>query len=130
MRLLNLVLVAVVLAAGPVAAKADPAPVQQLRIYQIFEHNKAAFHQRWRDHALRIMARHGFRIAAMWEARNGDRTEFVYLLEWPDEATMKTAWAAFLADPEWIEIKRVTATRHGQLVGDIQDRTLTRLPGA
>jgi hypothetical protein len=38
--------------------------IQQLRIYEIFEHNKAAFHARFRDHAARIMRRHAFDIVA------------------------------------------------------------------
>ena len=41
---------------------------------------------------MRIMAKYDFHIVAMWEAKNGARTEFVYLLEWPDEATMKNRW--------------------------------------
>lgn len=98
--------------------------VQQLRIYEIFESNKAAFHARFRDHAQRLMQRHGFDILAMWETKQGDRTEFVYLLQWPDEPTMKRAWDAFLADQEWVRIKKETAAKHGQFVGEIQDRTL------
>jgi hypothetical protein len=31
--------------------------IHQLRIYEIFEPNKAAFHARFRDHAARIMQR-------------------------------------------------------------------------
>lgn len=106
------------------AAAAAERPIHQLRIYEIFEGNKAAFHARFRDHAQRIMARHGFRILSMWETTAEGRTEFVYLLEWPDEATMKAAWTRFMADPEWAEIKRVTGARHGPLVGGIEDRTL------
>ena len=98
--------------------------IHQLRIYQIFEANKAAFHARFRDHAARIMRRHGFRIVAMWEATTAKRTEFVYLLAWPDQQTKTAAWAAFMADPEWAEIKRVTAAESGALVGDIEDRLL------
>jgi heme-degrading monooxygenase HmoA len=67
--------------------------IHQLRIYEIFEHNKAAFHARFRDHAARIMIRHGFQIMAMWEARTEQRTEFIYLLRWPDEQTKTDAWA-------------------------------------
>jgi len=52
------------------------------------------------------------------------RTEFVYLLEWPDTETMKERWAAFMSDQEWAEIKQVTAEAHGSLVGNIEDRTL------
>jgi hypothetical protein len=96
----------------------------QLRIYEIFDVNKKVFHERFRDHAMRIMARYDFNIVATWESRKEGRTEFVYLLEWPDTETMKDRWAKFLADEEWIEIKKATGAANGQLVGEIQDRTL------
>jgi NIPSNAP len=99
-------------------------PIQQLRIYEIFENNKQAFHERFRDHAMRIMKKYDFKILAMWEAKTNERTEFVYLLEWPDEATLKDRWAKFLADKEWIEIKKQTAAKYGQLVGKVEARTL------
>jgi heme-degrading monooxygenase HmoA len=98
--------------------------IHQLRIYEIFERNKSAFHDRFRDHAARIMKTYGFRIVAMWEARTERRTEFIYLLAWPDEATKNAAWARFMADAEWKEIKRVTGAKHGDLVGTIEDRLL------
>jgi len=102
--------------------------IEQLRIYEIFEHNKAAFHERFRDHAARIMSRYGFDLVAMWESERDGRVEFVYLLAWPDADTMKDAWTAFLADDEWREVKRTTAARHGDLVGEIEDRVLVPVP--
>lgn len=124
-----------VLAAALVPALGRAAPmgdtrVHQLRIYEIFERNKAAFHDRFRDHAARIMARHGFDIAAMWEARGESGPEFVYLLRWPDEATMRDRWAAFMADSEWSRIKDESAARHGPMVGRIEDRVMRRVPYA
>jgi heme-degrading monooxygenase HmoA len=98
--------------------------VQELRIYEIFENNKVAFHARFREHAMRIMKNHGFNILAMWETSTPQRTEFVYLLVWPDETALKEAWTAFMADEEWKEIKRVTGAQHGDLVGSIEDRVL------
>jgi len=100
------------------------ASVHQLRIYEIFESNKSAFHARFRDHAARIMQRYGFQIAAMWETSNNGRTEFVYLLQWPDEATMHRQWEQLMADREWSAIKEKTAAEHGPLVGEIQSRVL------
>jgi heme-degrading monooxygenase HmoA len=97
--------------------------IHQLRIYEIFETNKDAFHARFRDHAARIMQRHGFHIAAMWESRTTTRTEFICLLRWPDERVKTAAWAAFMADQEWADIKRATRDR-GDLVGQIEDRLL------
>ncbi len=101
-----------------------PNVIHQLRIYEIFDSNKKAFHDRFRDHALRIMAKYDFKIVATWESKKDDRTAFVYLLEWPDKKTMTDRWEKFLHDEEWIKIKKETAESYGTLVGEIQDRTL------
>lgn len=98
--------------------------IHQLRIYEIFDSNKKAFHDRFRDHAMRIMAKYDFKIVATWESKKGNRTEFIYLLEWPDKETMTDRWEKFLRDQEWIKIKKETGEIHGPLVGEIQDRTL------
>ena len=37
---------------------------------------------------------------------------------------MTDRWARFMADREWAEIKKKTAAQYGQLVGEIQERTL------
>lgn len=128
-RRAGLTLVGALLLAGllPPAASASQgrSVVHQFRVYEIFEHNKQAFHERFRDHAMRIMARYDFEIVAMWETKHEERTEFVYLLQWPDVATLQDRWAGFLADREWSEIKMRTAARHGQLVGEIEDRIMT-----
>jgi len=101
--------------------------IHQLRIYEIFEHNKAAFHARFRDHAARIMRTYGFKIVSMWESKTDARIEFVYLLEWEDENAMRTAWEKFRADEKWKEIKRITNAQHGEMVGEIEDRVLVAL---
>lgn len=104
--------------------KATADVIHQLRIYEIFDGNKKAFHERFRDRAMRIMARYGFKIVATWESRHNNRTELVYLLEWSDREAMKERWAKFMTDREWAEIKKATAEAQGLLVGDIEDRTL------
>ena len=107
------------------ASAGEPQKViHQLRIYEIFDSNKKAFHDRFRDHAMRIMAKYDFKIVATWESKKDNRTEFVYLLEWPDEETMTDRWEKFLRDPEWIKIKKETGEINGPLVGEIQARTL------
>ena len=63
-------------------------PLHQLRIYDIDPSKRTAFHERFRDHATRIMGAYGFRILAMWEAETDERLEFVYLLEWDDRDTL------------------------------------------
>jgi heme-degrading monooxygenase HmoA len=112
--------------ATPSSATERQTMIEQLRIYEIFEGNKAAFHDRFRDHAARIMKRYGFDIAAMWEAKGESRTEFVYVLRWPSEQAMRESWAQFMQDAEWSQIKDRTAAEHGRLVGAIEDRALRR----
>jgi hypothetical protein len=113
---------------GPAIAETAPGPLYQLCAYQLFEPSKALFHARFRDHAIAIMRRHGFDIAAIWaaiwEATRDGKPEFVYLLRWKDEAMMKASWAAFMADPEWIAIKRETVSPDAPIMGGIEDRTM------
>jgi heme-degrading monooxygenase HmoA len=126
-----LVLLAGLLAGAPAAASgppwvhADPhAEVMQLRIYQVRADSAPAFHARFRDHAARIMKRHGFWIVGAWVTRGRETEEFSYLLAWESRETMQRAWQAFLADAEWIRIKRDTADRDGPYVLGIEDREL------
>ena len=107
-----------------ISASEQQKVIHQLRIYEIFDSNKKAFHDRFRDHAMRIMAKYDFKIVATWESKKENRTEFVYLLEWPDKETMTDRWDKFLRDQEWIKIKKETGEMYGPLVGEIQDRTL------
>ena len=86
--------------------------IYQLRIYEVFDHNKQAFHDRFRDHALRIMKSHGFEFLSIWETEHDGRTEAAYLLKWDDQHAMDAAWEVFRANEEWSEIKRVTAAEH------------------
>lgn len=121
----SIVILTVGLNIGSLASAGEPQNViHQLRIYEIFDGNKKAFHDRFRDHAMRIMAKYDFKIVGTWESKKDNRTEFVYLLEWPDKQTMTERWEKFLHDEEWIKIKKETGEINGPLVGDIQDRTL------
>lgn len=124
--LIGAALAAAALFTTPTSATERVTMIEQLRIYEIFESNKEAFHARFRDHAARIMKTYGFDIAAMWEARTKDRTEFIYVLRWPDEVSMRQSWASFMQDAEWSAIKERTSAEHGRLVGGIEERVMQR----
>ena len=49
----------IVCSAAAQNAMAQKKVIHQLRIYEIFDNNKAAFHQRFEDHAQRIMKNYG-----------------------------------------------------------------------
>ena len=91
--------------------------IHQLRIYELTDRGRIEFRDRFRDHAARIMRRHGFIIVGAWQREDGDNAEFMYMLEWSDEDVMKTGWDNFLADEEWLGIRS-----SAKLVGGIQDQ--------
>ncbi len=107
--------------------KNNGTPIQQLRIYEVNRDNRDNFHQRFQDHALRIMKRHGFNVVDMWESDTGARLQFIYILAWPSQAEMDSRWKAFLADQEWIDIKKRSAAEHGELVKSAEGQPLVRV---
>ena len=51
-----------------------------------------------------LFDRHGIEIIAFW-LDGDDPDAFVYICSWRDQAHMEEVWAAFQADPEWVEAK-------------------------
>lgn len=98
--------------------------INQLRIYEIFDDTKQAFLDRFRDHAARIMDRHGFRIQAMWVTEYQGKPAFAYVLAWQDAAEMKHGWATFMDDQEWKDVKAESAKSGKAMVGGITDLIL------
>ncbi|MEX0311537.1 MAG: NIPSNAP family protein [Tateyamaria sp.] len=99
--------------------------INQLRIYDVPPDNRGVFLDRFRDHAARLMRDHGFRIQAMWTEDTDARVRFVYLLTWQTKHEMQAAWAAFMANEEWAQIKADTSAQHGDFVLGIEDIVLT-----
>jgi hypothetical protein len=102
--------------------------VYELRIYKLNPANKQHFHDRFRDQCMPIMKRYGFDIVFTSETVSIGAPEFVYFLRWPSDEVRAKAWKAFLADPEWVAIKKSTAAKYGDLVEDVQDRQLQLTP--
>ena len=103
--------------------------INQLRLYDVDPGLEDIFLERFHRHACRIMTeRHGFRILAMWMAREEQRLRFVYLLSWANIAEMKARWAAFMADAEWERIKQESRVGRHEPVRKVEDITLEAAP--
>jgi heme-degrading monooxygenase HmoA len=127
MRMKHFILLAALWFGVAICAHAQH-PVYQLRIYKLHPGNEAHFHDRFRDQCMPIMKRYGFDIVFTSQSGPNGHAEFVYLLRWKDRATQVAAWKAFLADPEWIAIKKASSANYGDLVDDVQDRSLDMVP--
>jgi len=102
--------------------------VYQLRIYKLHPGNEQHFHDRFSRQCIPIMRQYGFDIVFTSQSGEPNHEEFFYLLRWKDRNAQLSAWKNFLADPEWIRIKKETAAQWGDLVDDVQDRSLEMLP--
>lgn len=79
----------------------------ELRTYTTNPGKLETLHSRFRDHTLRIFAKHGMGNFLYWRPVDGQagwENKMVYLLTFPNVAARSSAWAAFSADPEWQKV--------------------------
>lgn len=55
---------------------------------------------RFRQHTMRLFARHGIVSVGYWTTPDSAES-LVYILAYPDHEGREASWAAFRADPEW-----------------------------
>jgi NIPSNAP len=91
--------------ASAVASAAQPPAghVYEMRTYTAAEGKLANLNARFRDHTLKLFAKHNIKSIGYWtplEGPTGDTTLF-YILEHPSREEARKNWAAFSADPDW-----------------------------
>lgn len=96
-----------------VLAQAAPNKLYELRIYVAAPGKLPDLHARFRDHTLRLFAKHGIENVYYWtisEGAEGDdpANTLVYLVAHKDRASADAAWKAFLADPDWQAVSRAS----------------------
>ena len=62
-------------------------------------------HQRFREKEVAIFEKHGADVIAVWQKLDDPNT-LVWMLAYRDRAHRTQVWEAFLADPEWIELRQ------------------------
>jgi len=79
----------------------------ELRTYTTNPGKLEDLHSRFRDHTLRIFAKHGMTSLLYWRPTGGQPTmenKMVYLLAFPSVAARNASWTAFSADEEWKKV--------------------------
>ena len=62
-------------------------------------------HQRFREKEVAIFEKHGAEVIAVWQKLDDPNT-LVWMLAYRDRAHRTAVWAAFAADPEWVELRQ------------------------
>lgn len=86
-------------------APLDPArAVYELRTYYPAPGKAAALNARFRQHTLKLFARHGMTNVAYWAEQapaTAGEPRAVYVLAYPSREARERSWEQFGRDPEW-----------------------------
>jgi hypothetical protein len=104
--------------AGQSQAQPAPAPlVYELRTYTTLDGKLPALHKRFRDHTLKLFAKHGMKNV-IYLTPIGEDNKLVYLLGHESKEAAEHSFAAFRADPEWIKV-RDESEKDGKIVAKV-----------
>ena len=90
--------------------------VYEIRRYELQQHNKKHFYQRFGQQLMPIFERCGFRLIGAWDVDIGSVPETTYILAWEDLNERDEKWSQLNADQQWAEIKAETFQKYGPLV--------------
>ena len=105
------------------------------RIYELRTYHSptwkqlAALHQRFAGPEIKIFHRSGIHPILYTETVVGaNMPNLTYLIPFDNLAAREKAWEAFLADAEWIKVRKESVEQHGQIASVIQVSLLKAAP--
>lgn len=107
----------------PVSAQQAPAPaaatgpVFEVRAYIASAGKFEDLQARFRDHTIRIFARHGMKSVAYWIPTD-QRNTLVYIIQHESRDAAARNWKAFMSDPEWVKVA-AASNANGNLVARV-----------
>lgn len=120
-------LLAMTVAAIATAAQAADTRCYELRTYHVAPGKMEALHTRFREHTLKLFARHGMTSLGYWERLDKEgqpENKLTFLLSYPDRAAREKSWKAFAADPDW-QAALKASEGDGPLVTKVENPYLT-----
>lgn len=85
------------------------AEVYELRTYTAQPGKLPNVVARFRDHTVRIFAKHGMKSIGYWIPQDDRKeTTLIYILVHPSVEAAQKNWDAFRKDPEWIKAKEAS----------------------
>ena len=98
--------------------------IYEMRVYRCLPGRLPALLKRFDTITLKLWEKHGIKQAGFFTTLVGESNqELTYFLAWDSLAERERKWAAFMADPAWIEARAKTEA-DGQIVGNIVNQFL------
>jgi NIPSNAP protein len=134
-RILSLAAVTIALAGGFTVHQFAAAPTVQAqaagRVYELRTYTAApgkfdALNTRFRDHTIRIFAKHGVKNITYWTPTEGPLVgnTLVYVIPHASREAAKKFWSDFQSDPEWIKAKAASEA-NGPLTTKVESVFMT-----
>ena len=99
--------------------------VYELRVYHIVPGRMPAIIKRFDTVTCPLFEKHGIKQVGFWTVAIGESSyDLVYMLQFESLADREKKFAAFAADPEWIEA-RAKSEADGPIVASITNSILT-----
>jgi hypothetical protein len=100
------------------AEQAAKAKVYEMRTYHTLPGRLPNLHARFRDHTMKLFAKHGMENV-IYTTPQGVDNQLVYLLAHDSREAAKASFDAFRQDPEWIAA-RDASEKDGKIVDKIE----------
>lgn len=98
-------LLTALVAASTLALAAQPdTRLYEMRIYYAAPGKLADLEKRFRDHTVKLFAKHGMENLGYWipmDEKDGSTNTLIYVLAYPSREAREKSWKAFGADPDW-----------------------------
>ncbi len=101
------------------------AVIYEIREYTTVPGRMPALVKRFTEHTMGLFAKHGMDCSFLSTTELGPNSnnELVYVMRFDSYDEMATKWAAFMADPEWRDVRRASEA-DGPIVASISRRVL------
>ena len=112
------------LAVTAVAADKPDTRLFEMRVYYAKPGKLDALNARFRDHTLKLFAKHGMTSLGYFVPVDNKENKRVYVLAFPDRAAHDASWKAFGSDPDWKAAAKASE-KDGKLIDHIENAFLT-----
>lgn len=104
-----------------------PPRIFEFREYISTPGNLDRLHARFRDHTLGLFSRHGIRHFGYWspvDSDQGAQNTLIYLMSHVSVESREASFAAFRADPDWLEARAASESEAGESLTERVDAIL------
>jgi hypothetical protein len=95
----------------------------EMRVYYAPAGKLDELHARFRDHTMKLFAKHGMENIGYWVPTENPENKLIYLLGYSSRAARDIAWKEFMADPDWKAVQKKSEA-NGILVAKVEQTFL------